>query len=101
MVIALRLSQHGLTAEGTGILMTNPGKAQRLAPWQGMLLYLVIGVSWVSVGDALLARAVSDPALLTTIQTWKGWAFVLLTSVLAWAAAPCRAIREAALRVGV
>ena len=64
--------------------MTNPGKAQRLAPWQGMLLYLVIGVCWVFIGDALLARAVSDPALLTTIQTWKGWAFVLLTSVLAW-----------------
>lgn len=64
--------------------MTNPDKTKRLAPWQGMLLYLVIGVGWVFVGDALLAHAVTDTALLTTIQTWKGWAFVLLTSVLAW-----------------
>ncbi|MFN7155248.1 MAG: putative bifunctional diguanylate cyclase/phosphodiesterase [Acidovorax sp.] len=64
--------------------MTNPGKAQRMAPWQGMLLYLVIGVSWVFVGDALLEHWVSDPHVLTRMQTWKGWGFVLVTSALAW-----------------
>ena len=64
--------------------MTNPGDASRIVPWRGMLLYLVLGVAWVFVGDALLARWVSDPVLLTRFQTWKGWGYVLLTSGLAW-----------------
>ncbi|BEP94888.1 EAL domain-containing protein [Acidovorax sp. sif1233] len=64
--------------------MVNPGDAPRLAPWRGMLLYLVLGVAWVFAGDALLARWVTDPAQLTHWQTWKGWGYVLATSVLAW-----------------
>lgn len=64
--------------------MTNPGDASRIVPWRGMLLYLVLGVAWVFVGDELLARWVSDPVLLTRFQTWKGWGYVLLTSCLAW-----------------
>jgi len=64
--------------------MTNPGDASRMAPWRGMLLYLVLGVAWVYLGDWLLARWVSDPVVLTQMQTWKGWAYVLLTSAVAW-----------------
>ncbi|MBD9394739.1 bifunctional diguanylate cyclase/phosphodiesterase [Acidovorax sp. ACV01] len=64
--------------------MVNPGEAPRFAPWRGMLLYLVLGVAWVFAGDALLAHWVTDPAQLTHWQTWKGWGYVLLTSVLAW-----------------
>lgn len=60
------------------------GGTPQWAPWRGMLLYLVMGVVWVFVGDALLAHWVSDPALLTRLQTWKGWSYVLLTSALAW-----------------
>ncbi|MFN3438730.1 MAG: putative bifunctional diguanylate cyclase/phosphodiesterase [Acidovorax sp.] len=64
--------------------MINPAEAPGLAPWRGMLLYLGIGVGWVFAGDAVLAHWVSDPEWLTRIQTWKGWAFVLVTSALAW-----------------
>ena len=64
--------------------MVNPGDAPRFAPWRGMLLYLVLGVAWVFAGDALLARWVSDPVQLTHWQTWKGWGYVLMTSLLAW-----------------
>ncbi|MDR6765500.1 diguanylate cyclase (GGDEF)-like protein/PAS domain S-box-containing protein [Acidovorax delafieldii] len=49
-----------------------------------MLLYLVLGVAWVFAGDVLLAHWVTDPALLTRFQTWKGWGYVALTSGLAW-----------------
>lgn len=65
----------------------NAGKAGdtvRLPPWRGMLLYVVVGVAWVFAGDALLAHWVSDPAVLTRLQTWKGWAYVGVTSILAW-----------------
>lgn len=65
--------------------MTNPGDdAARIAPWRGMLFYLVLGVAWVYLGDELLARWVTDPVLLTHFQTWKGWVYVVLTSGVAW-----------------
>ncbi len=64
--------------------MGNEGYASSLVPWRGMLLYLVLGVAWVFAGDVLLAHWVTDPALLTRVQTWKGWGYVALTSCLAW-----------------
>ena len=65
-------------------IMGYSSSAPQWPPWRGMLLYLVTGVVWVFAGDALLAHWVSDPALLTRLQTWKGWSYVLLTSALAW-----------------
>ena len=64
--------------------MDNPGYASKLLPWQGMLLYLVVGVAWVFVGDALLIHWVRDPEALTHFQTWKGWGYVAFTALLAW-----------------
>ena len=58
--------------------MGNEGYASSLVPWRGMLLYLVLGVAWVFAGDVLLAHWVTDPALLTRFQTWKGWGYCLL-----------------------
>ncbi|MDH4448507.1 MAG: EAL domain-containing protein [Acidovorax sp.] len=63
--------------------MTNPGAAPLIAPWRGMLLYLAVGVAWVFAGDVLLAHFVKDPDTLTRLQTWKGWGYVALTSLLA------------------
>ncbi|AOG24681.1 putative bifunctional diguanylate cyclase/phosphodiesterase [Acidovorax sp. RAC01] len=63
--------------------MANPGAAPLIAPWRGMLLYLAVGVAWVFAGDVLLAHFVTDPATLTRLQTWKGWGYVALTSLLA------------------
>ena len=64
--------------------MDEPGDASKLRPWQGMLLYLVVGVAWVFVGDALLIHWVRDPEALTHFQTWKGWGYVAFTALLAW-----------------
>ncbi len=60
-----------------------PRPARPLAPWQGALLYLVFGVVWIYVGDALLERWAGDTAELTRWQTVKGWLYVLLTALLA------------------
>ncbi|GAD22997.1 EAL domain-containing protein [Acidovorax sp. MR-S7] len=63
---------------------TSTGKASRITPGWGMVLYLALGVAWVFVGDALLAAFADDPRSLTRYQTWKGWAYVLFTGLLAW-----------------
>lgn len=85
--------------------MGNEGYASSLVPWRGMLLYVVLGVAWVFAGDVLLAHWVTDPALLTRVQTWKGWGYVALTSCLAWpglvaaaAHAPAEKVRMAMAR---
>jgi diguanylate cyclase (GGDEF)-like protein/PAS domain S-box-containing protein len=44
-------------------------------------LYLIAGVIWIALTDQLLARQVGDPQLLAQIQSYKGWVFVLGTSV--------------------
>jgi PAS domain S-box-containing protein len=46
------------------------------------LLYLFFGGLWVLLSDRLLAVLVSDGAALTAWQTYKGWAFVLLSAAL-------------------
>lgn len=45
------------------------------------LIYLVIAVLWILFTDRILAHFVTDTALLTTIQTLKGWLYVGITSV--------------------
>src|SRR5690606_18389544 len=52
-------------------------------PLQGMLLYLLVGVVWVAATDAILTRWVADPDLLARLHTWKGWVYVVITSLLA------------------
>jgi diguanylate cyclase (GGDEF)-like protein/PAS domain S-box-containing protein len=58
--------------------------ASHWVPWWGMALYLGVGALWVSLGDRLLSHWVGDSAQLLQYQIWKGWLYVLLTSVLAW-----------------
>ena len=54
----------------------------KLTPWWGVALYLAFGVAWVFAGDALLAQWAGPPEQIAHFQTWKGWAYVLLTSPL-------------------
>lgn len=44
------------------------------------LAYLLAGGLWILFSDAAVERLVSDPETLTRLQTWKGWAFVAVTS---------------------
>lgn len=45
-------------------------------------IYGLFGALWVAASDTALGLLVHDPALLTVIQTWKGWLFVALSAVL-------------------
>jgi PAS domain S-box-containing protein len=46
------------------------------------VVYAIFGIVWVVASDTALALLVREPALLTVIQTWKGWLFVSLSAVL-------------------
>src|SRR5512145_2000445 len=45
-------------------------------------IYGAFGAVWIAVSDMVLAALVSDPIVLTSIQTWKGWFFVGASAVL-------------------
>lgn len=46
------------------------------------LIYAVFGVLWILLSDRLLESLVTDTAVLTDIQTYKGGIFVLLSSLI-------------------
>jgi PAS domain S-box-containing protein len=46
------------------------------------LLYLFFGVIWISVSDTLLFSIVQDSELLSRLQSYKGWFFILITTIL-------------------
>ena len=48
-------------------------------------IYVVVSGLWIAFSDRLLAGLVSDPALLTNLQTLKGWLFVAASAgILYW-----------------
>lgn len=57
---------------------------RRFQPWLAPLLYLAVGAIWISFSDQLVELMSRDAAQLTKLQTWKGWAFVALTCVMAF-----------------
>jgi PAS domain S-box-containing protein/putative nucleotidyltransferase with HDIG domain len=46
------------------------------------LTYAIFGGLWILFTDSLLAWLVDDPIMLTLLQTYKGWAFVLISALL-------------------
>lgn len=46
------------------------------------LVYLLFGGAWILFSDRLLADMVRDPAALTRLQTYKGWAFVAASALV-------------------
>lgn len=46
------------------------------------VVYAIFGIVWVGASDTALALLVREPAMLTVIQTWKGWLFVSLSAAL-------------------
>lgn len=45
-----------------------------------VIYYLIIGGSWIIFSDRILEFFVTDPATMTTIQTYKGWLYVIVTA---------------------
>ncbi len=46
------------------------------------LLYLLLGGTWIIFSDRLLSSIIYDISILTEIQTYKGWFYVIVTSIL-------------------
>ena len=46
------------------------------------MAYLLAGALWILFSDAAVERLASDPVALSRLQTWKGWAFVLVTAAV-------------------
>ena len=53
-----------------------------LSPLRIAAIYAVIGGLWIVFSDRILSSMIDDPALLTRLQTYKGWGFVAITAVL-------------------
>lgn len=45
-------------------------------------VYVVFSLLWIYFSDRVLESMILDPVLLSEIQTYKGWAFVLLSGLL-------------------
>ena len=51
------------------------------------VVYLIIGLVWIRFSDQILLAFVADSNLLTELQTFKGWAYVVATAgILYWLA---------------
>lgn len=47
-----------------------------------ILIYIVLGISWVYYSDKVLIHLFSEEIIITTFQTYKGIIFVLLTGLI-------------------
>jgi signal transduction histidine kinase len=46
-----------------------------------LVLYLIIGGFWILFSDRLLESLISDVKIISQLQTYKGWFYVLVTGV--------------------
>lgn len=51
-------------------------------PLSVVLIYALFGFLWIKFSDQFLETLVTDTEMLTQLQTWKGWLFILVTSSL-------------------
>src|SRR6266545_4698891 len=51
-------------------------------PLRVALIYLVTSVLWILFSDQALAALVTNPQVITQLQTIKGWGFVTLSALL-------------------
>ncbi len=72
---------------------TPTGASLRLAA-----IYLVVGALWILLSDRALSFFVRDPNVYMYMQTWKGWFYVAITSVVFALIARAELSRQAKLR---
>lgn len=46
------------------------------------IIYFILGVLWILISDSIVSVFVNDKASILTIQMYKGWLFVVLSSLL-------------------
>ena len=52
------------------------------SPLKVTSIYLVLGLFWIAFSDRLILTLTKDASFITVIQTYKGWFFVIATSIL-------------------
>ena len=65
--------------------MRFPATADRLlnlSPLRMILIYLLFGVLWILISDALLRHFIADVDTLRIFQTYNRWLFVILTALV-------------------
>jgi PAS domain S-box-containing protein len=65
--------------------LNNNKKLQLSRPARISLGYLAVATVWIVTSDGLIAFLASDPYTYTKLQTWKGSAFVVVTSLALYA----------------
>jgi hypothetical protein len=50
--------------------------------WRVTLWYLAFGVAWIFLSDHFVALHYGNPRMMTSLQTLKGWAFILASTLL-------------------
>jgi diguanylate cyclase (GGDEF)-like protein len=55
---------------------------ERPIAFRVIVVYLVAGGIWILLSDRLLGLLITDPMLLTRLQTYKGWLFIFVTACL-------------------
>lgn len=53
------------------------------------LIYAIFGILWIFLSDRLLDWLISDINLLSQIQTFKGWIYVSITTLLLYLLVNC------------
>lgn len=51
-------------------------------PEKTSLIYLIMGIFWILLSDKMLDIIVADAGRISNLQTYKGWFYVLITSVV-------------------
>lgn len=54
----------------------------RLPALRIVLIYMIVGALWILLSDNILESVVSDPVVLSHMQTLKGWLYVAFTGTL-------------------
>jgi len=47
-----------------------------------ILIYLFVGSLWIAASDLFIQAFITDSETLTTVQTYKGWLFVIISAIL-------------------
>lgn len=53
-------------------------------PLLGAAIYLLFGMFWIGFSDSLLFALVSEPDALIRYQGYKGFAYIIITAIIAW-----------------
>ncbi len=69
----------------TSTLVVRKLFTRRLTPLKIAAIYVLVGGLWILFSDKLLSVSVKNPQLLTELQTFKGWFYVVVTAFLLYA----------------